>query len=93
MSGKYVPPHLRGKVAAAPVVRRRGVHFPSNATGEESMNVRSKKAPTRFRNANLARSEKYKAMSRSLATRKLRNKPVKSLLKRGKTAKRLIKSA
>lgn len=93
MSGKYVPPQLRGKVAAAPAPKPRGVHFPSNATGEESMNVRSKKAPTHFRNANLSRSEKYKAMSRSLATRRVRNKPVKPLLKRGKTAKRLVKSA
>lgn len=91
MSGKYVPPHLRGK-ASGPVGPSRGVRFPSNATGEESANVRYKKAPTTYRNRNMSRSEKYAAISRRLGTRKLRSKPVKSVLKKGKT-KRLVKSA
>jgi hypothetical protein len=91
MSGKYVPPHLRGKTGR-PVSPKRGVRFPSNATGEESANVRYKKAPTSFRNRNMSRSEKYVAISRRLATRRLRSKPVKSVLKKGKT-KRLVKSA
>lgn len=91
MPGKYIPPQLRGK-ASTVITMKKGVHFPSNATGEESMNIRSKKAPTHFRNANQTRSEKYRNMSRRLSTRKLRSKPVKSSLK-GKTLKRLVKSA
>ena len=90
MSGKYVPPQRRGKPTTVVAVSR-GVHFPSNATGEESENKTYKKAPTSYRNRNLTRSEKYAAMSRRLATRKLRTKPVKSVLKKGKT-KRLVKS-
>jgi hypothetical protein len=91
MPGKYVPPHLRGKVSVS-VAPTKGVRFPSNATGNESANVRYKKAPTSYRNRNLSRSEKYASLSRSLATRKLRGKSVKSVLKRGKTH-RLVKSA
>jgi hypothetical protein len=91
MSGKWVPPRLRGKTGR-PVSPKRGVRFPSNATGEPSENVRSKAAPTSYRNRNLSRSEKYAGISRRLATRKLRSKPVKSVLKKGKT-KRLVKSA
>ncbi len=90
MSGKYIPPHLRGKVSTV-VAPLRGVRFPSNATGEESADVRYKKAPTSYRNRNMSRSEKYTAISRKLATRKLRTKPIKSVLKKGKT-KRLVKS-
>jgi hypothetical protein len=86
MSGKYVPPHLRGKKLVAVEVKP-GVRFPSNATGEESANVRYKKAPTVFHEGEIPRSVKYAAMSRRLGTRKLRAKPVKSALKRGKTAK------
>lgn len=91
MSGKYVPPHLKGK-AGRPVGPTKGVRFPSNATGEECANVSYKKAPTSYRNKNMSRSEKYKTISRRLATRKLRTKPVKSVLKQGKP-KRLVKSA
>lgn len=91
MSGKYVPPHLRGK-ASVPVGPMKGVRFPSNATGNESANVKYKKAPSSFRNRNLSRSEKYASMSRRLSTRKIRSKPLKSVLKRGKTV-RLVKSA
>ncbi len=84
MSGKWLPPHLRGK-AGRPVSPKRGVRFPSNATGEPSENVRFKAAPTRFRNGNQTRSAKYAKISRSLATRKLRSKPLKSVLKRKAT--------
>lgn len=86
MSGKYVPPALRGK-AGRPVSPKKGVRFPSNATGEPSENVKYKRAPSRFRNANLSRAEKYTTISRHLSRRTLRAKPVKSVLKRGKTAK------
>ena len=81
MSGKWVPPHLRGK-AGKPVGPSKGVRFPSNATGEPSENVRFKAAPTQFRNGNQTRSAKYAKLSRRLATRKLRTKPLKSALKR-----------
>lgn len=83
MSDKYVPPHLRGKVGAT-ATKPRGVHFPSNATGEESMNLRYKKAPTVYRNGSQTRSEKYADLSRRLSTRKVRSKPLKSVLKKGK---------
>jgi len=86
MSGKYVPLHLRGKKLTAVEVKP-GVRFPSNATGEESANLRYKKAPTSYRNNDVPPSVKYGAMSRKLGTRKLRAKPVKGALKRGKTAK------
>jgi hypothetical protein len=86
MSGKYVPPHLRGKKMTAVEVKP-GVRFPSNATGEEAANVRYKRAPTSYRNNEVPPSAKYSAMSKKLETRKLRAKPVKGVLKRGKTAK------
>lgn len=88
MSGKYVPPHLRGKKVAAVEVKP-GVRFPSNTTGDNSRDVRYKRAPTGYR-ANeevVPRSAKYGEMSRKLGTRKVRTKPIKSALKRGKTAK------
>ena len=65
----------------------RGVHFPSNSTANNTRNVKYKKAPTQFRNKNLTRSQKYTQISKSLGTRKLRNKPVKTILKKGKTQK------
>lgn len=87
MSGKYIPPALRKKMAAeAAAPKKKGVRWPSNAHGDPSFNVKYKKAPTKFRNASLTRSQKYGAISRKLSTRKLRNKPLKTLLK-GKTAK------
>lgn len=86
MSGKYVPPALRGK-KYAPVEVKPGVRFPSNATGEEAADVRYKRAPTGYRENEVPRSVKYAAMSRRLGTRKLRAKPVKGVLKKGKTAK------
>ncbi len=88
MSGKYVPPHLRGKAAAA-AFKQTGVRFPSNTTGNNSRNVSYKAAPTHYNNAeeNELPSTKYKKISRRLATRKLRAKPLKSALKKGKTAR------
>lgn len=85
----YVPPHLRKKIdqpTAAVALSKKGVKFPSNATGDPNANVKFKKAPTKYRNNNLTRAQKYTAISKKLGTRKLRNKPVKTLL-RGKTAK------
>lgn len=94
MSGKYIPPALRKKMAAeaaaaeaaAAKPAKKGVRWPSNAHGDPSFNVKYKKAPSKFREGSITRSQKYKAISKKLATRKIRNKPVKSLLK-GKTAK------
>jgi hypothetical protein len=88
MSGKYVPPHLRGK-KIAPVEVKQGVRFPSNATGDEKANLKYKRAPTGYRADEVVvpRSAKYGEMSGKLGTRKLRTKPVKGALKRGKTAK------
>lgn len=87
MSGKWVPPHLRGK-ASKSTFKTTGVRFPSNTTGNNSRNVSYKNAPTKFNNAeNESRSTKYKKISRRLATRKLRNKPLKSSLKKGKTVR------
>jgi hypothetical protein len=87
MSGKYIPPSMRKKmVAAEEAAKKKGVRWPSNAHGDPSYNVKYKKAPTKYRNASPTRSQKYKAISRKLSTRKLRNKPVKGLVK-GKTAK------
>ncbi len=78
----YVPPHLRGKKSTVEV-KKTGVRWPSNATGEPSANVKSKAAPTQFRNKNQTRSQKYKKQSRNLAKRTLRTKTVKSSLKKG----------
>jgi hypothetical protein len=86
MSGKYVPPAMRGKRGPAVEVKP-GVRFPSNATGEESENLHYKAAPKTFIEGEVPRSAKYAAASRRLARRTLRSKPVKGVLKRGKTAK------
>ena len=83
-----MPPSLRGK-KYAPVEVKEGVRFPSNATGDEAANLRFKRAPTGYR-ANeeaVPRSAKYAAISRRLTRRRIRGKPVKGVLKRGKTAK------
>lgn len=89
MSGKYVPPHLRGKPMRPASPPKRGVRFPSNTTGNNSRNVSYKNAPSHYNNAEEEepRSTKYKKISRRLASRKVRAKPLKSALKRGKTAK------
>lgn len=85
MSGKYVPPHLRGKAMRPASPPKRGVRFPSNTTGNNTRNRSYKKAPTAFLNsAEESPSTKYMKISKRLATRKLRTKPVKSVLKRGK---------
>ncbi len=94
MSGKWLPPHKRGK-ASTSSFKQTGVRFPSNTTGNNSRNVSYKAAPTRFRNNNAnaeeeTRSTKYKKISRHLGTRRIRNKAIKPALKRGKT--RLVKS-
>lgn len=90
MSGKYIPPALRKKMAAeaaaAAAPSKKGVRWPSNAHGDPTFNVKYKKAPTKFREGSQTRSQKYKAISKKLSTRKIRNKPVKTLIK-GKTAK------
>lgn len=95
MSGKYVPPHLRGKAAAAAAPAKPGIRFPSNTIGDETQNVKYAAAPREYRNANQPRSAKYRALSRKLATRKLRAKPLKPILKRGRhaTAKLRARSA
>lgn len=77
----YVPPHKRGKMAAPSESKKKGVRWPSNTHGDPTANVKSKKAPTTFRNRSQTRSNKYKTMSKKLNSRKLRNKPLKSLLK------------
>jgi hypothetical protein len=92
MSGKWVP-KKRGLTAS--MFKQTGVRFPSNTTGNNSRNVSYKAAPTRFRNNNAAaeaetRSTKYKKISRGLATRRVRTKAVKPVLKKSKT--RLVKS-
>ncbi|NBO60433.1 MAG: hypothetical protein EBU82_05620 [Flavobacteriia bacterium] len=95
MSGKWVPPHKRGK-ASTSTFKQTGVRFPSNTTGNNSRNVSYKAAPTRFRNNNGAaaaaetRASKYTKISRQLGTRRIRNKAVKPALKKSKT--RLVKS-
>ena len=91
MSGKYIPPALRKKMAAeaaaaAAEAPKKGVRWPSNAHGDPSFNVKYKKAPSKFHSKSPTRSQKYAAISRRLSTRKLRSKPVKGLVK-GKTAK------
>jgi hypothetical protein len=93
-----VPPHLRGKAAAAAAATaaaKPGIRFPSNVTGDEAQNVKYAAAPREYRNGNQLRSAKYSALSRKLATRKLRAKPVKPILKRGRqrTAKLRARSA
>lgn len=78
---------MRKKMAAAEeAAKKKGVRWPSNAHGDPSYNAKYKRAPTKYRNTCLTRSQKYKGISKKLSTRKLRNKPIKGLLK-GKTAK------
>ena len=78
----YVPPHLRKKMAqpVAPAVK--GIRWPSNAHGDPAANVKSKAAPTTYRNGNQTRRSKYTKMSRALSRRTLRAKPLKAALKR-----------
>ena len=77
----YVPPHLRKKMAAQAVFAVRGVRWPSNAHGDPAANVKSKAAPTTYRNGNQTRRSKYTKMSRALSRRTLRVKPLKAALK------------
>ena len=78
----YVPPHLRGKKGTVEV-KKTGVRWPSNAHGDPSANVKSKRAPTSYRNGNQTRSQKYKKLSKELSRRTMRTKTVKSSLKKG----------
>jgi hypothetical protein len=88
MSGKWVPPHLRGKTSSSSF-KQTGVRFPSNTTGNNSRNVSYKRAPTTFRESEEeSRSTKYKRISKRLGTRKLRTKPLKPALKKRKTIRR-----
>jgi hypothetical protein len=77
----YVPPHLRKKMAAQAAVTVRGVRWPSNAHGDPAANVKSKAAPSTYRNGNQSRKSKYMKMSRALSRRTLRLKPLKAVLK------------
>ena len=69
MSGKYIPPHLRKKMAAT-VAEKSCVRFPSNTTGNNTRNVKYKRAPksTNYNNY-VSRSSIYKKISKGLATR------------------------
>jgi hypothetical protein len=78
----YVPPHLRGKKSTV-ALKKTGVRWPSNAHGDPSANVKSKKAPTSYRNTNQTRSQKYRKQSYQLSHRTLRTKALKSSLKSG----------
>ena len=78
----YVPPHLRKKISQVAASVARGVRWPSNAHGDPAANVRSKAAPSAYRNGNQTRKSKYTKMSRALARRTLRTKPLKAVLKR-----------
>lgn len=92
MPGKWVPPHLRGKKSST-TFKQTGVRFPSNTTGNNTRNVTYKNAPTSYNSSSNENkpqtppSVKYKKISKRLATRKLRTKPLKSALKKGKTAR------
>ena len=95
MPGKYVPPHLRraGLLVAPAQEKKRGVKWPSNATGDPAANVKhhrytvkAKRTPTR--------AEKAKEQSRRLARRVLRpNAHTRKGLLKGKKAKRQVLSA
>ena len=78
----YVPPHMRKKMAQAVAPAVRGVRWPSNAHGDPAANVKSKAAPSTYRNGNQSRKSKYTKMSRALSRRTLRLKPLKAVLKR-----------
>ncbi len=82
----YIPPHLRKKLAGQtekPKKRqtKKQLRFPSNTTGENSRNVSFAPVSKLFSEA---ASSVYKVFSSALATRKLRKKPVKKVLKSGK---------
>ena len=95
MPGKYVPPHLRraGLLVAPPEQKKRGVKWPSNVTGDPTLNVKhhrytikTKRTPTR--------AEKAKEQSRRLARRVLRpNAHTRKGLIKGQKAKRHVRSA
>jgi len=80
-TGKWVP-RRREPVLPPP----RGVHFPSDRTGEPSQNER-RHFFSQGRARELTRVEKAAAESRRLARRTVRAKPLKGALK-GKTQKK-----
>jgi hypothetical protein len=67
--------------AAAPLQAPRGVHFPSDRTGEPKENERHHRFNPGGRNHALTRAEKAALESRRLARRTIRVKPVKGVLK------------
>jgi hypothetical protein len=87
----YVPPHLR-RLAALEQPKKRGVHFPSNRTGEPAENEKHYRYSRNGRRTP-TRSEKAHAESRRLARRQIAVRPRKGLLKGKKTIKRHVRSA
>ena len=95
MPGKYIPPHLRraGLLVAPAQEKKRGVKWPSNATGDPAANVthhrytvKAKRTPTR--------AEKAREQSRRLAKRVPRpNAHTRKGLLKGQKAKRHVRSA
>lgn len=84
----YIPPHLRKKMEplkSNAKTLKKGIRWPSNAHGDPTADVKYKKAPINYVDKKASsRSNKYKAISKHLSTRKLRVKPIVTLLK-GKT--------
>jgi hypothetical protein len=86
---------MRRSVAAAEPVeqKKRGVRWPSNATGEPSANVKHHRYTVKLSpRRSPTRAEKAAAISRRLAKRKVRpnaKSTRKSLLKRGKTIRQV----
>ena len=82
----YIPPALRRKLAgqtapkATRKVKEKKLRFPSNATAENSLNVSFAPVSKLFSDT---ASSVYKIFHSSLATRKLRSKPLKKVLKTG----------
>ena len=95
--GKYIPPHLRPKKNSnvpqpkIEVVKRRGVHFKSNATMLRSHNETWHRYTVKEKN--MSRSEKAVLQSKKLRRRTLRNTPyIKSALKKPGKKTRKIRS-
>jgi len=78
--------------AAAPPQAPRGVHFPSDRTGEPKENERHHRFNPGGRNHALTRAEKAALESRRLARRTIRIKPVKGALKGKQTRRHRVHS-
>ena len=82
----YIPPALRRKLAgqtapkATRKLKEKKLRFPSNATAENSLDVSFAPVSKLFSDT---ASSVYKIFHSSLATRKLRSKPLKKVLKTG----------